>query len=152
MQTLRCAQDEALLRGRSLESFAAAFYAACCIGGLSQTLGELAATAKAPPNELRAAFDAVYRELGLPTGPIDPAEYLPRFASRSPIPDSEPVTTPAGLPPSASHVAAAERGSRSRTTAPPRVADVAPVTLRATYTKLINTGRTGSEPAPIRGE
>ncbi|WP_280586507.1 transcription initiation factor IIB family protein [Halorubrum sp. Boch-26] len=76
------AQDESLLRGRSLEGFAAAcVYVACRTADVARTVGEVCAEAKATEDEHRAAFDAMNRELGLPIGPTGPAEYLPRFAS-----------------------------------------------------------------------
>ncbi|MFB6134121.1 MAG: transcription initiation factor IIB family protein, partial [Halanaeroarchaeum sp.] len=76
------AQKAGLLRGRSIEGFAAAsVYAACRIAGLSRTKSEVVDAATAERNELTVAYSAMNRELGLPTGPIDPAEYLPRFAS-----------------------------------------------------------------------
>lgn len=76
------AQSESLLRGRSLEGFAAAcVYVACRTADVARTVGEVCAEAKATEAEHRAAFDAMNRELGLPIGPAAPAEYLPRFAS-----------------------------------------------------------------------
>jgi transcription initiation factor TFIIB len=74
------AQDADLLRGRSLEGFvAASVYAVCRTDKISRTLPEIGAVAKASREELTAAYDALNRELGLPTGPIDPAEYLARI-------------------------------------------------------------------------
>ena len=35
---------------------------------------------------LKAAYDALNRELGLPTGPIDPREYLARYATELGLP------------------------------------------------------------------
>jgi transcription initiation factor TFIIB len=76
------AQNEDLLRGRSVEGFAAAaVYATCRVETVSRTLAEVTADARAEESELKAAYDALNRDLGLPTGPIDPREYLPRFAS-----------------------------------------------------------------------
>ncbi|MFB6110590.1 MAG: transcription initiation factor IIB family protein [Halodesulfurarchaeum sp.] len=76
------AQREDLLLGRSLEGFAAAsVYAVCRTNGLARTTEEITAIAKATDSEFRSAYDAMNRELGLQTGPIDPAEYLPRFAT-----------------------------------------------------------------------
>ncbi|APE94566.1 transcription initiation factor IIB [Halodesulfurarchaeum formicicum] len=76
------AQDESLFPGRSLEGFAAAaVYAVCRTNGLARTTEEITGTAKASPEEFQAAYDAMNRELELPTGPIDPGEYLPRFAT-----------------------------------------------------------------------
>jgi len=77
------AQGEDLLRGRSIEGFAAAtVYAACRTATVSRTRDEVVDTARADADELDAAYGAMNRELGLPVGPIDPREYLPRFATR----------------------------------------------------------------------
>ncbi|MFA9415961.1 transcription initiation factor IIB family protein [Natrinema sp. HArc-T2] len=76
------AQSEGLFQGRSLEGFAAAaVYATCRTRSIARTTDEIAAVARADDAELSVAYDAMNRELGLPTGPIDPAQYLPRFAS-----------------------------------------------------------------------
>ncbi len=76
------AQDADLFPGRSLEGFAAAcVYAVCRTNGLARTVEELVEVSKADQNEFQAAYDAMNRDLGLETGPIDPASYLPRFAT-----------------------------------------------------------------------
>jgi transcription initiation factor TFIIB len=76
------AQDENLLQGRSIEGFAAAaVYAVCRTADVSRTLGEVVEVATADEAELKVAYDALNRDLGLPTGPINPSEYLARFAS-----------------------------------------------------------------------
>lgn len=78
------AQEQDLLRGRSVEGFAAAaLYAACRVSGLSRTMRELAAVARASPSELQVAYDAMNRDLGLPTGPIDLGEYIPASPASS---------------------------------------------------------------------
>ncbi|MFC6766845.1 transcription initiation factor IIB [Natrinema soli] len=77
------AQSEDLLQGRSLEGFAAAaIYATCRTRSIARTTDEIAAVARADSDELTVAYDALNRELGLPTGPIDPTQYLPRYASK----------------------------------------------------------------------
>jgi len=82
------AQKEDLLRGRSIEGFAAAaVYAVCRTASVSRTVEEVADEATASRAELQAAYDAMNRALGLPTGPIDPAEYLARYASKLDVPD-----------------------------------------------------------------
>ncbi|WP_020222911.1 transcription initiation factor IIB, partial [Halarchaeum acidiphilum] len=81
------AQSEGLLRGRSLEGFAAAaVYAVCRTNGVARTVAEIVAVARADENELHAAYTAMNRELGLPTGPIDAREYIPRFATELDLP------------------------------------------------------------------
>ncbi len=77
------AQQADLLRGRSLEGFAAAtVYAACRTGSIARTIDEISATARADKAELKAAYKALNSELGLATGPTPPVEYLPRYASQ----------------------------------------------------------------------
>ncbi|WP_435063560.1 transcription initiation factor IIB [Halobaculum sp. EA56] len=148
------AQDADLLRGRSLEGFAAAtVYVACRVAGVSRTRGELVADAKADADELRAAFDAMNRELGLPVGPIDPAEYLPRFASELDLGieverDAREYLSvavdrgltngrnPCGVAAACLYAAARDRGADCTQAAAADVADVTPVTLRSSYVEL----------------
>jgi len=81
------AQEEDLLCGRSLEGFAAAVvYATCRSRSIARTMSEITAVARSEQPELKSAYDALNRELGLPVGPIDPVEYLPRYASELDVP------------------------------------------------------------------
>ncbi|QLH80587.1 transcription initiation factor IIB [Halosimplex pelagicum] len=148
------AQDEDLLRGRSLEGFAAAtVYATCRTTEVSRTIDEVVADARASKAELSAAYDALNRELGLPTGPIDPAEYLARFASELDLPQElegrarELVErarelghvdgrNPAGVAAGCLYTAADERTYPLTQAEAADAADVTPVTLRATYQAL----------------
>ncbi|MFB6180054.1 MAG: transcription initiation factor IIB family protein [Halorientalis sp.] len=148
------AQSEDLLRGRSLEGFAAAaVYATCRTASLSRTVDEIDAVARASRAELTAAYDALNRELGLPTGPIDPAEYLPRYASELDVPpaverrarelldegkDQNLVSgrNPSGVAAGCLYTAAHECGHELTQAEAAAVADVTPVTLRATYKDL----------------
>jgi len=148
------AQDEDLLRGRSLEGFAAAaVYATCRTAEVSRTVDEVVGEARATKAELSAAYDALNRELGLPTGPIDPAEYLARFASDLDLPqelegrarelvemarERNHVTgrNPAGVAAGCLYTAADERGHPLTQQDAADAADVTPVTLRATYQEL----------------
>ncbi|WP_439027809.1 transcription initiation factor IIB [Haloarchaeobius sp. DT45] len=83
------AQNEDLLRGRSIEGFAAAaVYATCRVRSISRTTDEVVAVSRADEAELQVAYDAMNRDLGLPTGPIDPREYLARFATELDLPRS----------------------------------------------------------------
>ncbi|WP_436346634.1 transcription initiation factor IIB [Natronorubrum sp. FCH18a] len=76
------AQHEDLLCGRSLEGFSAAtVYATCRVQSIARTMDEVVTQARANKSELKAAYDALNRELGLPIGPISPVEYLPRYTS-----------------------------------------------------------------------
>ncbi len=148
------AQKENLLQGRSLEGFAAAtVYATCRTEGVARTVEELCRAARATPDELRAAYDALNRDLGLPTGPIDPREYVPRFATELELPTAvrqraEALVdesrergivggrNPAGVAAACLYTAAQERDVELTQAEAATVADVTPVTLRNTYTEL----------------
>jgi transcription initiation factor TFIIB len=148
------AQDEGLLQGRSLEGFAAAtVYATCRTASISRTVEEIVDAATATRNELDAAYDAMNRELGLPTGPIHPREYLPRFASKLDLPPAverrartlaerareEAIDTgrnPGGVAAACLYTAAQEEGVSLTQREAAVVADVTPVTLRSTFYEL----------------
>jgi transcription initiation factor TFIIB len=148
------AQNEDLLRGRSLEGFAAAaVYAVCRAQSIARAVEEVLAPARADEGELRAAYDAMNRELGLPTGPVDPGEYLPRFADSlglgadverrardllSTAEDRGLVVgrNPCGVAAACLYTAAIEAGANVTQTDAAGVADVTPVTLRNTYQEL----------------
>jgi transcription initiation factor TFIIB len=154
---VRSAQSEDLVRGRSLEGFAAAsVYAACRVAGVSRTVDEVTEAARADADEQQAAYDALNRELGLPVGPIDPAEYIPRFASKLDVgSDVERAArelaveaketgvstgrNPSGVAAACLYTAArrSETGNTDLTQKEAAaVAGVTPVTLRSTYTDL----------------
>ena len=150
----RSAQQADLLRGRSIEGFAAAaVYATCRTQSIARSVDEITATARATKAELRAAYDAINQELGLPTGPSSPREYLPRFASTLSL--SEEVTSRAlelaeqaetasstvgrdstGVAAGCLYAAVYEADLDCTQTAIADVADVSPVTLRKTYQDL----------------
>ena len=148
------AQKEDLLRGRSIEGFTAAVvYATCRTASVSRTLDEVVDAARASESELTAAYDALNRDLGLPTGPIDPAEYLPRFASRLDLPQGVErraatlVDTardrglvsgrdPSGVAAGCLYLAAQELECDLTQARAAETAGVTPVTLRSTYQDL----------------
>lgn len=148
------AQSADLLRGRSVEGFAAAaVYATCRTASLSRTLEEICAVSRAREEELTAAYDALNRELGLPTGPIDPGEYLPRFASELDLPQAVQRRArerleqcreknliagrhPSGVAAACLYTAACDTDYDLTQAATAEVAGVTPVTLRGTYQDL----------------
>ena len=148
------AQNEGLLRGRSIEGFAAAaVYATCRVEGISRTRGEIVERSRASESELKAAYDAINRDLGLPVGPIDPREYVPRFASELDLPAAverratELATeatsmglsngrNPSGVAAGCLYTAAIEQECDLTQRDAAVVADVAPVTVRSTYQAL----------------
>lgn len=145
------AQSEDLIRGRSLEGFAAAaVYATCRVATISRTLHEIVSAARSTENELKAAYDALNREIGLPTGPIDPRQYLPRFASRLDLPSSVEAEArelvadarernlingrnPSGFAAACLYAAAVEQDCELTQREAADVAEVTPVTLRSAY-------------------
>ncbi|RXK50601.1 transcription initiation factor IIB [Halorientalis pallida] len=148
------AQSEDLLRGRSIEGFTAAVvYATCRTTSVSRTLDEVVEAARASESELTAAYDALNRDLGLPTGPIDPAEYLPRFASRLDLPQAVERRAdtlvdaarerglisgrdPSGVAAGCLYLAARELECDLTQAQAAETAGVTPVTLRSTYQDL----------------
>jgi transcription initiation factor TFIIB len=148
------AQKEDLLRGRSIEGFTAAVvYATCRTASVSRTLDEVADAARASESELTAAYDALNQDLGLPTGPIDPAEYLPRFASQLDLPQAVErradalVDTardrglvsgrdPSGVAAGCLYLAARQEEYDLTQAEAAETASVTPVTLRSTYQDL----------------
>jgi transcription initiation factor TFIIB len=145
------AQDEGLLQGRSIEGFAAAaVYATCRTAAVARTLPEVTDAAKATRDELDVAYDALNRELGLPTGPIDPREYLARFASKLDLPTrieqhARKLATeardrgidtgrhPGGVAAACLYTAACREEYPLTQQAAADVAGVTPVTIRTTY-------------------
>ncbi|WP_267641133.1 transcription initiation factor IIB [Haloarchaeobius amylolyticus] len=150
------AQNEDLLRGRSIEGFAAAaVYATCRVRTISRTVDEVVAESRADEAELRAAYDAMNRDLGLPTGPIDPREYLARFATELDLPQAverrarqlaadafdagiASGRNPSGFAAGCLYAAAKREGSSLTQAAAAEVADVSTVTVRSAYYDLVD--------------
>ncbi len=148
------AQKEDLLQGRSIEGFAsAAVYATCRTASVSRTITEITAASKATRDELDVAYDAMNRNLGLPTGPIDPREYLARFASKLDVPNEierrgrelagklrerglDSGRNPGGVAAACLYTAAQRSDYELTQKEAADVADVTPVTLRSTYYEL----------------
>ena len=148
------AQTEDLLRGRSIEGFAAAaVYAVCRTASVSRTVEEGTDEATATRAELQAAYDAMNRALGLPTGPIDPAEYLARYASKLDVPDEierrarelaeraretglSVGRNPSGVAAACIYTAAREAAYELTQAEVSDVAGVSAVTIRSSYQEL----------------
>jgi transcription initiation factor TFIIB len=158
----RSAQNEGLIRGRSLEGFTAAtVYAACRIGGYPRTPAEVLSVARASENEFKAAYDALNRDLGLPVGPIDPAVYVPRFGTRLDLPvrvrlraetlvgDAERTgaiggRNPSGVAAACLYAAAREHDAALTQKEAAAVADVSQATIRSMVEALRERGLTSS--------
>ncbi|WP_135665564.1 transcription initiation factor IIB [Halorhabdus rudnickae] len=144
-------QDAGLLHGRTIEGMAAAaVYAVCRSADISRMVEEVTAVAQADSDELTVAYAALNRELGLETGPIDPREYLPRFADRLDLTpaverrarefvgivtdrDLAGGRAPSGVAAACLYTAAQEHGTEVTQQDAAEVAGVAPATLRSTY-------------------
>lgn len=73
----RQAQDADLLLGRSIEGVAsAAVYAVARIDGRGVRLDAVAEVSRVDGQAIRTTYDTLNRELGLPTPPPDPREYV----------------------------------------------------------------------------
>ena len=87
-QLFRTAQNEDLLRGRSIEAIAAAsVYGACRCNGRSQLLNDIVAVATVRESQITNAYKTLNEELGLPAKPATPTMYIPRLASELDCPD-----------------------------------------------------------------
>lgn len=157
----RTAQSEDIVRGRSLEGFTAAtVYAACRVLGIARTRAEILSVSRATRAELKRAYKALVRELGLPIGPTVPADYLPRFSSALDLP--RPIRrragelldaaveraligghNPAGVAAACLYAAAKEHDAGITQKRTADVADVSPPTIRVTYQALGEAGLTG---------
>jgi transcription initiation factor TFIIB len=81
-QLFRSAQNEDLLRGRSIEAIAAAsVYGACRCNGHSRLLDEVVAVAQVDESRISTAYSTLNEELGLPAEPTPPKRYVPRLAA-----------------------------------------------------------------------
>ncbi len=78
----RKAVEKGLIRGRSIESVAAAsIYAACRQCKIPRMLDEIAEAAKINRKEIGRTFRFLARELGISFKPATPIDYVPRLAS-----------------------------------------------------------------------
>jgi transcription initiation factor TFIIB len=81
-QLFRSAQNEDLLRVRSIKAIAAAsVYEACRCNGRLQLLDDIAAVANVGESRVTNAYKTLNEELGLPAKPATPTMYIPRLAS-----------------------------------------------------------------------
>ena len=87
-QLFRSAQNEDLLRGRSIKAIAAAsVYGACRCNGHSRQLSEISKLARVVESRVTNAYKTLNEELGLPAKPVSPSMFVPRLASDLECPD-----------------------------------------------------------------
>jgi transcription initiation factor TFIIB len=157
----RAAQDEDIVRGRSLEGFtAAAVYTACRVLRITRTRAEILSVSRATRAELKRAEKALIRELGLPIKPSAPGDYLPRFSSALDLPKEVQRRAvellksamegaligghnPAGVAAACLYAAAKEREVGVTQKRAADAADVTPPTIRVTYQALCEADLTG---------
>jgi transcription initiation factor TFIIB len=81
-QLFRTAQTQDLLHGRSIEAMAAAsVFGACRCNGQSWLIADVAPMAQVEPDRVTNAYHVLNTELGLPTVPVRPIQFIPRLAS-----------------------------------------------------------------------
>ena len=79
----RRALNEDLIRGRSIEGVSTAMlYAACRQEGIPRSLEEVEEVARVDRKEIGRTYSYVSNELNLKMEPVDPKQYIPRFASQ----------------------------------------------------------------------
>jgi len=84
----RSAQNEDLLRGRSIEAIAAAsVYGACQCNGRSRLVDDVSEMARVAESRVTNAYKTLNEELGLPAEPVSPSIVVPRLASERTCPD-----------------------------------------------------------------
>ncbi len=153
-QLFRSAQDEDLLRGRSIDSMAAAsVYGTIRCNGLTWTVDDIEEYARCEFSSLRNAYKVLNRELNLPTPPMRPAAFVGRFASALDLPDRvrrqaeqfaetaerDGVVTgvqPTGFAAACLYTAAQETGCYVTQTELAEVAGTSPVTIRTHHNTL----------------
>ncbi|ELZ20855.1 transcription initiation factor TFB [Halosimplex carlsbadense 2-9-1] len=158
----RSAQQADLLRGRSIEAFAAAtVYAVCRCTEATRTLGEVASVAQCARRKVTNAYDVLNDDLGLPAPPQRPRSFIPALASAMGVPAetesharalterawaaSESLGThPAGFAAGALAVACRDHGVDIVQLDLAGAADVSPVTVR-THRDTIEADRDGWE-------
>ncbi|PAU81573.1 transcription initiation factor IIB [Halorubrum salipaludis] len=87
-QLFRSAQNEDLLRGRSIEAIAAAsVYGACRCNGLSRLVDDVSEMARVAESRVTNAYKTLNEELGLLAEPVSPSMFVPRLASDLECPD-----------------------------------------------------------------
>ncbi|MFW5918309.1 MAG: transcription initiation factor IIB [Haloferacaceae archaeon] len=81
-QLFRTAQNERLLNGRSIEAMAAAsVFGACRCNGASWLIADVAPMARVTQDRVENAYTVLNEELGLPTPPVRPTQFVPRLAA-----------------------------------------------------------------------
>jgi transcription initiation factor TFIIB len=155
MAIYRQAAEKGLVRGRSLESIAAAaLYAACRMRGVPKSLDEIAEYVKGGRKEVARCYRLIVRELRIRMPIVDPTRYVGKIASAlglSPQVERRAMQIlleakmkgltagkdPAGLAAAAIYIAALELGERRTQKEIASAAGVTEVTVRNRYKELV---------------
>jgi transcription initiation factor TFIIB len=87
-QLFRSAQNEDLLRGRSIKAItAASVYGGCRCNGRSRLVDEVSELARIAESRVTNAYKTLNEALGLPAEPVSPSMFVPRLASDLECPD-----------------------------------------------------------------
>jgi transcription initiation factor TFIIB len=157
-QLFRSAQNEDLLRGRSIEAIAAAsVYGACRCNGLSRLVDDVSEMARVAESRVTNAYKTLNEELGLPAEPVSPSMFVPRLASDLECPneirqraralaeqaEERGVTTgvhPAGFAAACLYKAGREEGRWLTQRDVAESGDVTPTTVRTHHETLVEQG------------
>jgi transcription initiation factor TFIIB len=147
----RRALDRDLIRGRSIEGMAtASLLAACRQQGIPRSLDDLTRVSRVQRREIGRSYRYLSEELALELKPVEPGQYIPRFASELSLADAtqrraaeivEDTTadglhagkSPTGFAAAAVYLAAQLCGDQRTQREIAEVADVTVVTIRTRY-------------------
>lgn len=153
-QLFRTAQNDDVLRGRSIETIASGcVYAVCRLNEYPRTFEEIARVSKLDDGKVRLGYNVLNRELDLPVPPAGPKQYLPQIASETDVSNQterrartlleealgDAVATgcnPAGAAAGALYVAGQETGEYLTQAEIADAANVSKVTLRDRYREI----------------
>ncbi|MEZ3144926.1 transcription initiation factor IIB family protein [Halobaculum sp. MBLA0143] len=165
----RRALEDDLLPGRSIEGIAtASLHAAARMAGVPRSIDEVARVSRVDEETFQRAYRYIVKELELEVQPADPAEYLPRFASRLDISDEterrarELLTvgkeaavhsgkSPVGLAAAALYAAGVLTNADLTQREVSEVTDISEVTIRNRYQELLETAAANEETTPRNG-
>ncbi|KTG07666.1 transcription initiation factor IIB [Haloprofundus marisrubri] len=153
-QLFRSAQNEDLLRGRSIEAMAAAsVYGVCRCHGRPVARDDLVNVARVDHSGVTNAYKTLNRELGLPTKPVVPQSLIPKLASELDV-DTRVCSRartlakrahetaiangcqPSGVAAACLYLASREHGQPLTQTQVAAAAGTTPATLRARHAEL----------------